>query len=63
MTPRTGASQAPLFMEFSEQEYWSGFQFPIPGDLPDPGIELVSTGSPALPVDSYLLSHWGSPWL
>ena len=28
------------------------------GDLPDPGIELVS---PALQADSLLLSHWGSP--
>jgi len=24
---------------FSRQEYWSGFPFPSPGDLPDPGIE------------------------
>ena len=29
-------------MEFSRQEYWSGFPFPSPGDLPDPGIELRS---------------------
>ena len=33
-------------MEFSRQEYWSGFPFPFPGDLPDPEIE---SGSPALP--------------
>ena len=26
-------------MEFSRQEYWSGFPFPAPGDPPDPGIE------------------------
>ena len=26
-------------MEFSRQEYWSGFPFPAPGDLPDPGIK------------------------
>ena len=31
--------QAPLFMEFSRQEYWSGLHSPAPGDLPDPGIE------------------------
>ena len=24
------------------QEYWSGFPFPSPGDLPDPGIEPAS---------------------
>ena len=31
-----------LSMEFSWQEYWSGFPFPLPGDLPDPGIEPAS---------------------
>ena len=41
--------QAPLSMEFSRQEYWSGKPFPSPGDLPDPGIKL---GSPALHADS-----------
>ena len=35
-------------MEFSRQEYWSGLPFPVPRDLPDPGIELVSSVSPAL---------------
>ena len=29
-----------------------------PGDLPDPGIELVA---PALQVNSLLLSHQGNP--
>ena len=32
------AHQAPLSMEFSKQEYWSGLPFPPPGDLPDSGI-------------------------
>ena len=45
----TVAHQAPLSMEFSRQEYWSGLPFPFPGDLPDPGIE---PGSPALQADS-----------
>ena len=31
--------QASLSMEFSRPKYWSGFLFPTPGDLPDPGIE------------------------
>ena len=35
-------SQAPLSMEFFRQEYWSGLPFPLPGDLPDPGIEPTS---------------------
>ena len=30
------------------QEYWSGFPFPSPEDLPDPGVEPMSPGSPAL---------------
>ena len=34
--------QAPLFMGFSRQECWSGWPCPPPGNLPDPGIELVS---------------------
>ena len=42
MTPWTVACQAPLSMESSKQEYWNGFPFLIPGDLPDPGIEHVS---------------------
>ena len=36
-------------MEFSRQEYWSGFPFPSAGDLPNPGIE---PGSPALQADA-----------
>ena len=33
------ACQAPLFMDFSRPEYWSGLPFPSPGDLPEPGFE------------------------
>ena len=40
--------QAPPFMGFSRQEYWSGLPFPLPGNLPDPGIELVFPKSPSL---------------
>ena len=58
MTPWTVAPQAPLLMEFSRQEYWSGLPFPTPGDLPDPGIEPES---PAWQVDSLPLSHLGRP--
>ena len=32
-------------MGFSKQEYWSGLPCPSPGDLPDPGIELLSFAS------------------
>ena len=41
-TPRTVAHQAPLSMEFSRQEQWSGLPLPSPGDIPDSGIEPVS---------------------
>ena len=49
----TVAFQAPLTMGFSRQEYWSGFPFLPPGDLPDPGIEATSLESPALQADSF----------
>ena len=49
-TPWTVACQAPLFMGFSRQEYWSGLPFPSPGDLPGPRIE---PRSPALQADSW----------
>ena len=38
-TPWTIILQAPLSMEFSRQEYWSGLPLPSPGDLSDPGVE------------------------
>ena len=60
VTPQTVACQLPLSMEFSRQEYWSGLPFPPPGNLPDPGIEIVSPVSPALQVDSLRQNHWGS---
>ena len=42
------AGQAPLSMEFSRQEHWSGLLCPPPGDLPDLGIEPSSFTFPAL---------------
>ena len=30
-----------MFMGFPRQEHWSGFPFPSPVDLPNPGIEPV----------------------
>ena len=50
--PRTVAHQAPLSMRFSWHKCWSGLPFPLPGDLPDPGIEPRCPASPALQVDS-----------
>ena len=44
VTPWTVACQAPLSLGFSRQKYWSGFPFPTPGDLSDPGIKHRSLG-------------------
>jgi len=35
-------------MEFFRQEYYSVLPFPVPGDLPNPGIEPFSLVLPAL---------------
>ena len=48
VSPWTVVCQAPLSMEFSRQEYWSGLPCPSPGVLPDPGIKPRSLSSPAL---------------
>ena len=55
----TIACQASLSLGLSRQEHWSGLLCPPPGDLPNPGIKLVS---PTLQVDALLLSQWGSPY-
>ena len=57
-TPWTVAHQSPQSMEFSRQEYWSGLPFPPPGDLPDPGIELIC---PALQADTLPSEPPGKP--
>ena len=54
------AFQAPLSMEFSRQEYWSGLPFSTPGALPDPGIKPVS---PALAGECLTTEHRGSPYV
>ena len=57
------AHQAPLCMEFSKQEYWSGLPFPSPGGLPNLGIELHHlfyllrrqvSSSPLVPPEKHL---------
>ena len=56
--PWTIAFQAPLSMEFSRQEYWSGLPFLSPGGLPNPGIE---PGSPVLQADALPSEPPGKP--
>ena len=48
VTPWISALQAHLSMWLSRQEYWSGLPFPPPGDLPDAGIEPITSAAPLL---------------
>ena len=68
-TPWTVDLQAPLSIEFSRQEYWSGLPFPSQGIFPtqgsNPGFlhcrwilyHLSHQGSPSL-VGRSSLPHW-----
>ena len=59
MTLWTVAYQVPLSMgEFSRQEYGSGWPYPPPGDLTNPGIEPRSL---AMQVDSLPSEPPGKP--
>ena len=60
-TPWTVAHKAPLSMEFSRQEYWSGLPFPSPGNLPDPGIKPMSRASHALAGGFFTTEPPGKP--
>ena len=50
---------------FPRQEYWNGFPFSPPGDLPDPSVELTYFSSlqhlKQWQADFLPLSHLGSP--
>ena len=62
VTPKTVAHQAPLSMRFPRPEYWSELPFPLPGDLPNLGIEPVSPTSPALAGGFFTTSAtWEAP--
>ena len=45
-------------MAFSRPEYWNGYPFPSPGDLPNTGMK---PRSPALQVDSLPAEPQGKP--
>ena len=57
-TPWTVACQAPLSMEFSRHEYWSGLPFPSPGIFPTQGSNLGLLHCRHI---LYHLSHQGMP--
>ena len=59
--PWNVACQVPLSMEFSRQEYWSGWPFPPPGNLPDPRIEPKSPAPPALAGGFFTTEPSGKP--
>ena len=61
VTPWAVAHQAPQSMGFPRQEYWRRLPLPPPGDLPDPGIELMSPACPALAGRFFTTAHHGSP--
>ena len=59
VTPWTVAHQAPLFMGFPRQEYWSGLPFLPRGDLPDLGIKPAHFVSPEL-ASRLFTNHWAT---
>ena len=66
MITSTVALHAPLPMEFSREEYWSGLPCPSPGGLPDPAIEPIKTQTLCLlhwQMGSLPLSYQGRPGL
>ena len=52
------AHQALMLMGFPSQEYSSGLPFPTPGDVPDSGIEHMSSVSPS--VADRFFNHWAT---
>ena len=58
----TVVHQAPLSMGFSRPEYWSGYPFPSPGGLPNPGNQLVSPVSTALTSRFFTTEPPGKPF-
>ena len=55
---KSEAKVGQLSVEFSRPDYWSGWPFPSPADLPDLGIK---PGSPALQADSLATELSGQP--
>ena len=58
--PMDCSPPGPSVHGFSRQEYWSGLPFPLPGDLPYPGIK---PRYPALQTDSLPFEPPGKPTL
>ena len=57
VTPWTAACQAPLSMDFSRQEYWSGLPFPSPYSLTIDSAESTAVVSEVTGVADVLSSY------
>ena len=57
------ACKVPLSGQCPRQDYWSGLPFPSLGDLPDPGVEPSSLGSPVLAGGRFTTAPPGKPEL
>ena len=62
VTPWTVTLEAPLSVEFSRQEYWSGCHFLLQRICPTPGSTPHLLRLLHRRVDSLPLSHLGSPY-
>ena len=60
-TAWTLAHQTPLSMGLSRQESWSGLPCPPPRDLSSPGVEPMTSVSPALTGRFSTAEPWGKP--
>ena len=60
-TPWTVACQAPLFMGFFRQKYWTGLPFSPPRDFSDLGINLCLLASSALAGRFFTTELSGKP--
>ena len=61
VTPWTAACQAPLSMDFSRQEYWSGLPFPSPTFSHFQKISLVTQGFQSFIKVKYFHVKWNDP--
>ena len=62
-TPQTTAHRAPLSMEFSRQEYWSGLPFPPQGtvdiewNISNKKNKIMPSVTPRIDVEGIMLSE------
>ena len=61
VTPWTAACQAPLSMEFSRQEYWSGLPFPSPCYVPGASLKAAPTCTHLIPMATLQVWYYYQP--